>query len=77
MADESNSQEPWQSRLRYHLVLCGFLTIAVFFLWTEHRAHLFGVLPYLLLFACPLMLLFMHRGHDEHGYHSVPKEGKP
>ena len=40
----------------------GFLAIALFFLWTEHRAHLLGALPYLLVFACPLMHLF-HHGH--------------
>jgi hypothetical protein len=29
----------------------------------EHRAHLLGVLVWLPLLACPLMHLFMHRGH--------------
>jgi hypothetical protein len=51
------------------LVLLAFLTIAGFFLWQEHRAHLLGVLPYLLLLACPLMHIFMHRGHGGHGDH--------
>ncbi|WP_423246405.1 DUF2933 domain-containing protein [Methylococcus sp. ANG] len=63
MAHESNRHEPRQSRLRHRLALWGFLGIALFFLWTEHRAHLLGVLPYLLLLACPLMHLFMHGGH--------------
>ncbi|WP_284431806.1 DUF2933 domain-containing protein [Rugosibacter aromaticivorans] len=40
-----------------------FAAIAAFYLWTEHRAHLLGVLPFLLLLACPLMHLFMHGGH--------------
>jgi hypothetical protein len=44
-------------------VLIGFLAIAGFFLWQEHRAHLLGFLPYLLLLACPLMHVFMHHGH--------------
>jgi hypothetical protein len=49
------------------LVFLGFLAIAGFYLITEHTAHLFGVLPFLLLLACPLMHLFMHGGHgDEH-----------
>ncbi len=48
-------------------VLLAFLAIAAFFLFTEHRAHLFGVLPYLLLLACPLLHLFMHGGHGGHG----------
>ena len=46
--------------------LCFFLAIAAFFLWQEHRAHMLGVLPYLLLLACPIIHLFMHRGHGRH-----------
>lgn len=42
----------------------GFAAVAAFFLFTEHRAHLLGVLPYLLLLACPLMHLF-HHGHGK------------
>ena len=49
------------------------LAIAGFFLLTEHRAHLFGILPYLLLLACPLMHLFGHHGHG-HGHGSPPNE---
>jgi len=49
------------------LALLAFLAIAVFFLWTEHRAHFFGILPYLLLLACPLLHLLMHGRHGGHG----------
>ncbi|MBM3600840.1 MAG: DUF2933 domain-containing protein [Alphaproteobacteria bacterium] len=49
------------------LVILGFLAIAAFFVMTEHRAHLYGAVPYLLLLACPLMHLFMHRDHGGHG----------
>ncbi len=44
--------------------LCLFLSIAIFFLWQEHRAHILGLLPYALLLACPVIHLFMHHGHD-------------
>jgi hypothetical protein len=54
-------------KTRGGLVLCGFLLIAAFYLLTEHTAHVFGALPYLLLAACPLMHLFMHHGHGGHG----------
>ena len=54
---------------RAGLVLVGFLVIAGALLFTEHRAHLFGFLPFLLLLACPLMHLFMHHGHGGHGQH--------
>ena len=53
---------PWW-RTPFGIVLCGFLLIGAFFLLTEHTAHVFGALPYLLLLACPLMHLFMHHGH--------------
>jgi hypothetical protein len=51
---------------RANIALAGFLVIAAFFLLTEHRAHLFGLLPWLLILLCPLMHLFMHGGHN-HG----------
>lgn len=47
-------------------VWIGFAAVAAVFLWTEHRAHLLGILPFLLLLACPLMHFFMHGGHG-HG----------
>jgi hypothetical protein len=57
-------ERPWLWS-RSGLVLVGFLLIAAFFVVTEHTAHVLGVLPYLLLLACPLLHLF-HRGHGSH-----------
>lgn len=54
---------------RTRWVLAGFLAVGLFFLLTEHRAHLFGVLPYLLLLACPLMHLLHGHGHGHHARH--------
>lgn len=55
----------------------GFAVVAGFFLLTEHRAHLFGVLPFLLLLACPLIHLFHHGGHGSgHGGHGDDKQAK-
>lgn len=53
----------------------SFLIIAVFYLLTEHRTHVYGILPYLLLLACPLMHLFHgkhggHGNHDQHDHHT-------
>jgi len=69
---------PW-FRTRSGLVLLGFLVIAGFFLVTEHTAHLLGILPYLLLLACPL-LHFFHGGHGgahggTHGGEDRPRRG--
>jgi hypothetical protein len=38
---------------RKGLVLLGFLAVAGFYLLTEHTAHVFGVLPFLLFALCP------------------------
>jgi hypothetical protein len=46
-------------------VFLGFLAIAAFFLWEEHRAHLLGILPYVLLLLCPILHL-LHGGHGGH-----------
>jgi hypothetical protein len=54
---------------RAGLVMLGFLVIAGALLFTEHRAHVFGVLIWLPLLACPLMHVFMHHGHGGHGGH--------
>ena len=56
---------------RAGLVLIGFMIIAGALLFTEHRAHVLGVLIWLPLLACPLMHIFMHggHGHGEHAHH--------
>jgi hypothetical protein len=60
-------------------VLLAFLVIAGFFVVTEHTAHVLGILPWLLLLACPL-LHFFHRGHGGghmgHGGSARPPEGE-
>ena len=58
------------------MVLLDFLSIAGFFLLAEHRAYLFGVLPFLLLAACPRLHFFMHRGHGGHAEYQPPHADK-
>ena len=83
MDTEQKSNLTTWLRSRTGLALLAFLAIAVFFLVTEHTAHFFGVLPYLLLLLCPLLHLFMHRGHGERGSYTEQQhadhqaEGKP
>ena len=64
---EPTAQVPSERRLALGWWI--FAAMALFYLLSEHRAHLFGILPYLLLLACPLMHRFMHHGH--HGSHGA------
>lgn len=64
--DEHRHGTPSMS-LRAKMAWLGFAAVAAFYLWTEHRAHLLGALPLLLLLACPLMHLFGHGGHGHGG----------
>ena len=73
--DHESAPPFWRSR--YALGLLVFGAVAAYFLLSEHRAHFFGALPFLLLLACPLMHVFMHRGHGEHGGgHGDHSDGK-
>lgn len=67
MASPYDERESHGGQRRINVALLGFLAIAVFFLVSEHRAHVFGFLPLLLLLLCPLLHLFMHGGHGGHG----------
>lgn len=72
--DEHTEQGSHCAPRGYNWFLVIFLAIAAFYLFAEHRVHLFGVLPFLLLLACPLMHLFMHRGHGAHSGHNEKSE---
>lgn len=71
--NDCRSSRRYQRGAASTLVFVGFALVALFFLVTEHRAHLFGWLPFLLLAACPLMHLF-HGGHEGHGGHGADDE---
>lgn len=57
------------TRSRTWWAFAGFIAIAGFFLFTEHRAHLFGALPFLFPLACLFLHMFGHSGHGGHGGH--------
>ena len=67
------SQAPWW-RSASGLALCGFLLVAAFLLITEHGAHLFGALPFLLLLLCPVLHFFHHGRHGRLGHHGHPHD---
>ena len=61
----SNETTHGSARFPIGLACAVFAAIAVYFLWDEHEAHLRGALPYVLLLACPVMHLFLHRSHSD------------
>jgi uncharacterized membrane protein len=63
MTTEPDRKAWWQTR--GGIALVGFMAIAGFFLLTEHTAHVLGVLPYVLVLACPLLHFFMHSKHHK------------
>ena len=67
--DTRNNDSPTFWRSPGGIALLVVALVGGFFLYTEHRAHLLGVLPLILVLACPLMHVFMHHGH-RHGGHS-------
>lgn len=69
MNDKKNTQteSAWSGQ---HIVFLLLIVIAGFFLWNGHKAHILGVLPFLILLLCPLMHFFMHRGHGGHNDHN-------
>ena len=76
MSDSHETQHSHRARWVFY----GFLAMGGVLLFTEHRAHLLGILPYLILLACPLMHMFMHHGHDEggqHDHHRDSSKGEP
>lgn len=40
-----------------------------------HKDHALALLPYLILAACPLMHVFMHRGHGGQAHHHGGGDG--
>ena len=58
----------WTSRRG--LVFFAFLAMGGVLLFTEHRAHVLGILPFLFLLACPLLHMLGHGGHSQHRDHS-------
>ncbi len=61
MLDGSNPNPSVESLARWAIWILG--AAALVYLIAEHRPHLFGWLPYLIILACPLMHFFMHRRH--------------
>lgn len=64
------NNESWLKRHRW--LTYAALGILGYFLFIEHREHIWPLLPWLILLACPFMHMFMHGGH-KHGGQSHDK----
>jgi len=69
-------------RSRTGLLMLSLLALGGIFLIVEHAAHAALGLPYALLLLCPLIHLFMHRGHaeghgDDHQHLGEDKNERP
>lgn len=60
--DSTAKASPWRpSKTAIVLVVAGLLLSVGFLLLSEHRLHVLGYLPYLLVLACPLLRM-VHYG---------------
>ncbi|WP_429925669.1 DUF2933 domain-containing protein (plasmid) [Agrobacterium vitis] len=66
--NENHSSSAWSTHTS--TVFIAFAVIALGLITYEHRVHVLGILPWLLILTCPLMHLFMHHGHGGHSGHS-------
>lgn len=74
---DDGRRDPTPSRAAW---IFGILAIvAAVFLLAEHRAHVLGILPWIVVLACPLMHIFMHGGHGHgvHGRHGHGNDAEP
>jgi predicted secreted protein len=61
-----NSAVAWRATHRTAILRTVVITVAlvgIAYLLTRHADHALQYLPLLVLLACPLMHIFMHRGH--------------
>ena len=72
--DEGSSALPRAWARRAKLAFAVFFAIAAFFLFAEHRAHVYPALPWLFLAACPIVHLFMHGRHRHAGHRAHERE---
>lgn len=69
--DQGGARQGVSRNFLIALVLAVIAAIAGALLFTQHQAHVLGVLLWLPLLACPLMHFFMHGKHGRRGgqYH--------
>lgn len=71
------TDQPSSKSLLRGLAIAAFAAALVYLFFGEHRVHLLGYLPFLLLLACPLLHMTMHGGHGGHSDDASADEGAP
>lgn len=64
---QKGAQQPRARKLLMGLTIAAFAAGLIYLLVGEHRVHMLGWLPFLLLLLCPLLHMGMHGGHGGHG----------
>ncbi|KKO44661.1 membrane protein [Arsukibacterium ikkense] len=49
---------------------------ALYFIFVEHAEHVLPYLPFLIILLCPLMHIFMHKGHGGHSHDADKHPGE-
>lgn len=47
------------------LILGGLSAPYLSSLWSSHKVHILQFLPYVIFLLCPILHLFLHRGHGK------------
>ena len=65
---------PWWKSPKGIAVLIALAALGLYLI-IVHQQHVLGALPFLIILLCPLMHLFMHKGHGHHEHtHDGDKE---
>jgi hypothetical protein len=67
--------QPRSKSLLRGLAIAAFGAALAYLFFGEHRVHLLGYLPFLLILLCPLLHMTMHGGHRGHGEEPPAREG--
>lgn len=63
-------------RPMFWCMLAMVVSVAVVFLWLDRSGYAVGVLPWLVVLACPLMHVFMHHGHRGAHHHGPDRKDR-
>lgn len=62
---------PWWKSPKEIAVLVALAALGLYLI-IAHQQHVLGALPFLIILLCPLIHLFMHKGHG-HNHHEDKK----